>query len=724
MNKEIKILNIKDQKNRERRLAKEFALHTDQSIFLTGKAGTGKTTLLKEILSETDKNYLIAAPTGVAAINAGGITLHSLFLFPFHAFIPEQNPSLSTELFCDYFNLSKHQKFNRAKLDVILELELLVIDEISMVRVDLLDAIDVTLRRVRKSSQPFGGVQLMVIGDLYQLSPVVKQNVQHGLSLYYSSPYFFDANAWKKLDAITIELKKVYRQEDQSFIDILNSIRNGERDVKIIDKVNERYEAKLESENIITLTTHNSQADRINEDALANLDSDYVNLSAKINGKFSESAYPTPEIINLKEGAQVMFIRNHQEGLYYNGKLGIITEISKSLVKVKSLDDNTSIIVEPVEWKNVRYELDSSTDKIVANDVGSFEQYPLRLAWAVTVHKSQGLTFDKLVLDLEKTFAAGQLYVALSRCRTLEGLRLLSKIKPENVMTEQRIVQFYENAAELSGVEERLKIAKEGFEQQRLIRVFRMEKLLAYISQWQEVLIEKDIVGKGKAQQLIHGINSSVVKLDGVAQNFAHKMGGYFKNENVNTTFVKERVSKAIGYFVEELHKEVLTPIIKHAAEYSIKKNSKTYVREVEVVEQAVSKFINKLYKVEYLGKPAYEGEHSFAQKIVAKKKSEKKQKGETYGITLKMHKEGKSINLIAKERGLSPGTIESHLGKLIKDQKVSIFDLMKDSKVEKALAVAQSYPELNYTELIKKMPFKISFGELRWVVNYRDILD
>lgn len=710
--------------NRARTLAKQFVLETNRSLFLTGKAGTGKTTLLKEILKETNKNYLIAAPTGVAAINAGGITLHSLFLFPLQAFIPEENPSLSPDVFCDYRGLTKHQKFNRAKLDVILELELLVIDEISMVRVDLMDAIDVTLRRIRKSAAPFGGVQLLVIGDLYQLSPVVKHNVKHGLSLYYESPYFFDARAWKKMDALTIELKKVYRQEDQKFIDVLNAIRDGDKDQHILDTINARHNAELETGQVITLTTHNNQADKINEEALADLDSDYVNLSAKISGRFSETAYPTPEVINLKEGAQVMYIRNHPEGLYYNGKLGVIAKISSSLIKVKGLDDNVTTIVEPVEWKNIRYELDDATDKIVANDVGSFEQYPLRLAWAVTVHKSQGLTFDKLILDLEKTFAAGQLYVALSRCRSLEGLKLLSQIKPENVITDQRIVNFYKTASTEEGLDTALAAARDAYERYKLLRAFRLGKLEAYMEQWQETLTEKDIVGKANCQKLILDLNGKLKKLDSVAMSFENKMEGYFQNEQIDKVFVKDRVSKAIGYFTEQLHKEVLTPVIKHAAEYSIKKNTKSYLNVVGDVEMGVSKFIARLYKVTYNGKPAYDGEIKYLPKTLVKGKSKKRQVGETYEITYKMHKEGKSLNLIAKERGLSVGTIESHFSKMIKEQKVSIYDLMDDKRVEKALAVAQSYPDLSQTELIKKMPFRMSFGQLRWVVNYKELLE
>ena len=712
------------EENRERQLAKEFTLHTNRSIFLTGKAGTGKTTLLKEILEETDKNYLIAAPTGVAAINAGGITLHSLFLFPLQAFIPGQNPALNPDTFCTYAALAGHQKFNRSKLDIFLELELLVIDEISMVRVDLMDAIDVTLRRVRKNQQPFGGVQLLVIGDLYQLSPVVRPDVQQGLMQYYSSPYFFDAKSWQKVAALTIELKKVYRQEDQDFIDILNSVRNGDKDKAVLAKLNTRYgDEDYDADNVITLTTHNRQADAINEEALANLPSDYINLEATISGKFSESAYPTPEIINLKKGAQVMFIRNHPEGLYYNGKLGTITHISDTVIKVKGLDDNTTILVDQVEWKNVRYELDEETDKIIPNDVGSFQQYPLRLAWAVTVHKSQGLTFDKLVVDLAKTFAAGQLYVALSRCRSLEGLKLLSEIKAENVITEQRIVSYYTAAADLANVDKELQEAKESYERYLLLKTFSLEKLSVNVDQWQEVLKEKDVVGKGNIQQLINEINSEIARLDGVAKSFKNKMENYFTNGNIEKTFVKERVSKAIGYFVEQLDKEILKPLIKHIAEYTVKKNTKTYLREVESLELVVSKLIAKLYKVTYLGKLAYTDVQTYMPADTKKGKTEKKKKGATIDITYQMHKDGKSINLIAKERGLAPGTIESHLAKLITAQKVSIYDIIKDKKVEKALAVAQSYPDLSLTDLIKKMPFKMTFGELRMITNYRDLL-
>ena len=708
--------------NKERDLAKEYILSTDKSLFLTGKAGTGKTTLLKEVLAETDKNYIVAAPTGVAAINAGGVTLHSLFLFPLRAFIPKANPSLSMDLFCDHIGLVKHQKFDRAKLDLFLGLELLVIDEISMVRADLLDAIDFTLRRVRKNQQPFGGVQLLVIGDLYQLSPVVRHNIKLGLAEYYPSPYFFDALAWKQLDSLTIELNKVYRQEDQDFVDMLNVIRSGVRDEKVLAKINERYAEAKEIEGVITLTTHNNQANEINSKRLADLDTKAQELSADVTGTFPESAFPTPECILLKEGAQVMFVRNHSEGLYYNGKIGVVTKIQDNLVKVKGLDDEKTLIVEPVEWTNSRYEVDETTDKIIKNDVGSFTQYPLRLAWAVTVHKSQGLTFDQAILDLAKTFASGQLYVALSRCRSLEGMFLLSKVRPENVITENRIIKYYEQAQDIEMAIQQLPAAKETYERKYILKAFRLETLYSYVEGWQETLLEKNVPGKANCLNLIKDLDAALSSIELVGRNFKSKMTAYFRNEKVDKEFVRERISKAVGYFTENLHDGLLIPLIKHQAEYSVKKNTKTYLYSVQAFEQALTKLLNKMYNLKYLGKVVYEGERKELGEVKPLKKK-KHQKGNTYEVTYKMYKEGKSVNAIAKDRGMAAGTIETHLAKLIKDQRVSIYDLMKDSKVEKALAVVASYPDLGLTDLIKKMPFKMTFGELRWVKNYSEIL-
>jgi len=709
--------------NWERDIAKDFALHTRRHIFLTGKAGTGKTTLLLELLKETDKKYIVAAPTGVAAINAGGITLHSLFLFPFKTFIPYRDRGHDLDLFYDGKEMGKHQKFNRAKLDLLLELELLVIDEISMVRADIFDAIDQTLRRVRRNGLPFGGVQLLVIGDLYQLSPVVKNNVQDVLSLYYKSPYFFDSLVWQEANAVIVELKKVYRQEDQSFIDILNSVRDGHRDEKIIAQLNENFNANPDYSNTITLTTHNRKAQKINEDQLAKLPSKLTKLTAEVTGMFPENAYPNNESLELKVGAQVMFVRNHQEGLYYNGKIGKVTEIGATTIKVKD-DKEHSVIVEKVEWKKLKYEVEKSEGKIVQKEVGSFTQYPLRLAWAVTVHKSQGLTFDKVILDLEGTFASGQLYVALSRCRSLEGLTLSSKIITSNVITDSRVQTFTQENQLSESISEVLSQEKESYEDYKLKTSFDFQNISIIIDLLEEYIKDEDIPSQANALMFVKDIKVDVAKIDLVGKNFQSKLDSYFVNKELEKGFVQERTNKAITYFTDQLHSLLVVPIIKHAAEYTVKKNSRKYIRILDSIEQTIWRTIENLYKLNYRNQKVYLSTPAHDRGEIKQNEIKKRPKGETINITFNMYKEGKAIAIIAKERGLTTGTIESHIAKLIEYKKISIFDVMKEYKVESALPIVQANNELNLTELIKKIPFKVSYGELRWLTSYNKVLE
>lgn len=712
--------------NPESELAKSFILETNKSVFLTGKAGTGKTTLLKEILEKTDKNYIVAAPTGVAAINAGGMTLHSLFLLPLKSFLPIRYGNKEMNLFCDYAQLVKHQKFNRQKLDLLLELELLIIDEISMVRADIFDALDSTLRRVRKNQLPFGGVQLLVIGDLYQLAPVVRRDVQFGLSQYYKSPYFFDSLTWPKMDAVTVELDKVYRQADETFVSMLNTIRDGHKDEAVIEKLNSNYNPNPSYSNTITLTTHNRKADKINTTELEKLDTEGKTLNAKVTGKFPENAYPTPEEIFLKVGAQVMFIRNHAEELYFNGKIGVITKFTENTLTVKG-DDGISIIVEPIEWKNSKYTVEDESGKIVKQDIGSFLQYPLRLAWAVTVHKSQGLTFDKVILDLESTFASGQLYVALSRCRSLPGLTLSSKINISSVKVDTRVKNFTAESILDESIAKVLEEAKNAYDDYRLTKFFKFDRIAANFEAWHNMILDRDIPSQSDCLRLVNELEDANTKITRVSANFISKIIGYLNNEEVQISFIEERTTKAIGYFTDEIHENLIKPIVKHCAAFALKSKTKTYIKEVEAVENALWKIIKKLYNIEYRGKKIYTETPQHIQIVSPQKiRSEKKPKaikGETYNITLKMLNEKKSLALIAKERGLAVSTIEGHVGRLIKEQKVSIFDVMKEKKVEKALAVAQANPDLNLSELMAKLPIKLTFGQARWVVNYRDVL-
>ncbi len=720
----------KEDVNRERALAKDFILKTNRNIFLTGKAGTGKTTLLKEILEETDKNYLVTAPTGVAAINAGGITLHSLLFLPLKTFLPIKYSNHRGDIYCDRSQLVKHQKFNRDKLDLILELELLVIDEISMVRADVFDAIDYTLKRIRKNPAPFGGVQLLVIGDLFQLSPVVKQNVEYVLGEFYKSPYFFDSQAMVESNMINIELIKVYRQEEQNFVDMLNAIRVGRKEQSIVDQLNSNLNLNPDYSDVITLTTHNRKADAINEGELNKLEEEVVELSAKISGRFPNSAFPTLENILLKKDAQVMFIRNHPDDLYFNGKIGKITKIGETTVTVKT-SDGKSIIVDQVDWKNMKYSVDEESGKIQQEEVGSFTQYPLRLAWAVTVHKSQGLTFDHVILDLEGSFASGQLYVALSRCRSLEGLSLSTKIKLENIIVDQRVLNFTKTNRQTENLEEVLEKEKLVYEQFKLKKSFQLGKLSANLDLWKEVVIDKEISGQADCLVLINNLNDEFYKLSRVANGFTKQLSDLIDADVVDHVHVEERAYKAIEYFTNEIHEKILKPIFLHGAEYSVKSGVKTYLREVEDVEFAIWKIIERLYEIEYRGQLIYKEGTKHVRKDTGRKTKKKtgdakkkSPKGHTYTVTLEMFQNGKSLALIAKERGLALGTIEAHISRLIQDEKISIFDVMKERRVDKALKVAQAYPDLNFTELIQRMPFKMSFGELRWVTAYRDLLE
>ncbi|MCE3225945.1 MAG: family ATPase [Bacteroidetes bacterium] len=420
-----------------------FVNQTSQLIFLTGKAGTGKTTLLKYIRENTYKQIAVVAPTGVAAINAGGTTIHSFFQFPFTPFLPSLKET--GELNASKTNLPT-LKYNLQRLSIFRNLELLVIDEVSMVRADLLDQIDITLRQTRKKWHlPFGGVQVMLIGDMYQLPPVVQPEEWRILNEVYQSPYFFDSLVVKNNPPVFIELTKIYRQNETRFIDLLNKVRNNILDQEGLELLNSHFKANITKEDYrenITLTTHNRKADEINLSSLKDLPGKEYSFKCKVDKIFSEKNYPADEILVLKKGTRVMFLKNNTEKNYYNGKIGVISFIDEEKIKVKCEEDHHEIDVQREAWTNVAYNVDKSTKHIEEEVLGTFNQFPLRLAWAITIHKSQGLTFDKLIIDAAEAFSAGQVYVALSRCRGLEGLTLSSKISPQSLLNDRKIVNF------------------------------------------------------------------------------------------------------------------------------------------------------------------------------------------------------------------------------------------------------------------------------------------
>ena len=435
-------------------LAYHYVQHTNRCIFLTGKAGTGKTTFLRRLKQECPKQMAVVAPTGVAAINAEGVTIHSLFQLPPQLFLPTDEAR--RQLFAEMQMRANKQR-------VLRNLELLVIDEVSMVRADLLDTIDVVLRHFKhRPTIPFGGVQLLVIGDLFQLSPVVREEEWRLLQPYYEGPYFFQARVFRELKPIYIEFEHVYRQTNVEFLSILNEVRNNELTPQSFAVLNSRVRSlgikEFRSlEGAITLSTHNSKVDAINQREMDALKGKEYTYKATITDTFPESMYPIDEQLTLKVGARVMFIKNDSstDKLYYNGKLGVVTSLSKQAIHVLC-DDGTEVNVHNEVWENIRYNADSGSDQVQTEIIGTFTHYPLRLAWAITIHKAQGLTFDQLIIDAEDAFAAGQVYVALSRCRSLEGLTLLTPIPTRALTNAREVLRFTENQDSIQTIEHNL----------------------------------------------------------------------------------------------------------------------------------------------------------------------------------------------------------------------------------------------------------------------------
>ena len=448
----------------------EFVENTGKSIFLTGKAGTGKTTFLRNVVEKSKKRIIVVAPTGVAAINARGVTIHSFFQLPFSPFVPGSQSKTKFD-------------FSREKRKIISSLDLLIIDEISMVRADLLDAIDTVLRRFRDRYQPFGGVQLLMIGDLGQLTPVVTAEDEHIINKYYDTPYFFGSKALANIDYITIQLDKIFRQQDHSFVDILNRVREGvptDDDLNILNsKCNPSFVPEAKS-GYIRLTTHNNKADKYNETRLAAIKEKSYTYKAEISGTFPDYSYPTSLDLTLKLGAQVMFIKNDVSGdhLYYNGKIGEVTYLDNEKIGITCIDEDNEIFVEPSEWENNKYIINTETNEIETEVLGVFRQFPLKLAWAITIHKSQGLTFDKAIIDAGGSFAPGQVYVALSRCRSLEGMVLATPINAYSVINDPAVASYI--AAEDARVAESLALLpqlRRAYRVRLLCDTFRMAQI-------------------------------------------------------------------------------------------------------------------------------------------------------------------------------------------------------------------------------------------------------
>jgi hypothetical protein len=554
--------------NPELKLAHDFVQYTGKNIFLTGKAGTGKTTFLHELKKISPKRMVVVAPTGVAAINAGGVTIHSFFQMPFSPYIP-----------IDYINNSSipdnaenelspsHWKLNREKINIIKSLDLLVIDEISMVRADILDQVDAILRRYKNRNKIFGGVQLLMIGDIQQLAPVIKDEEWNIIKNYYDTVFFFSSKAIQKAEFISIELKHIYRQSDQIFINILNKIRENKLDEESIELLKKRYIQGFRpkpDEGYISLTTHNAQSRDINELELNKLSGRLYQFTSIVEGQFPEYSYPTDHKLGLKIGSQVMFVKNDssREKLFFNGKIGKITKIDDEIIYVQCPNDVDEIIVERVKWQNMQYSINEETKEIEETEIGAFVQFPLKLAWAITIHKSQGLTFERAIIDANAAFAHGQVYVALSRCKSLEGLILSSPLTAKGIISNPRVDEFSREVEANPPRAEVLNESKKSYQQSLVHDLFDYTAIIRKLYSGKKLIKELPVdvsldFGK-KLDEIIDDIKNGLIS---VSDKFALQIKQLASQHSdlEKNDIIQERIKKASSYFKENTDKQIIS---------------------------------------------------------------------------------------------------------------------------------------------------------------------
>ena len=536
-------------------LAEKYITTTNVSLFLTGKAGTGKTTFLRRIVQTVGKRCVVLAPTGVAAVNAAGVTIHSFFQLPLCLYLPDVK-----ELVTEYQMPEKHRSLRKEKIRIIRTLDLIIIDEISMVRADLLDAVDMTLRKYRRSSKPFGGVQLLMIGDVHQLPPVVTDEERPWMERVYPSPFFFHSKALQKLHYITIELTHIFRQQDARFIGLLNNIRENRLDNETLQALNQRCHPGFDppdSEGYIRLTTHNYQADNVNRRKLEALKGRPFELKATVEGNFPEGSFPTEGKLVLKKGAQVMFVKNDASGgAYFNGKLATVEGFDEEQGVAVVDREGNHIVVSRERWENIRYEVDPKDNQIKQKVDGTFVQYPLKLAWAITVHKSQGLTFDKVIIDAQNAFTFGQVYVALSRCRTLEGLVLESRISGSCIFDNADVVEFNRSFPTMETVQQQLDGSQAEYYFAQVYELFDFTALNHAAERLRRIFMQHLVrIYPQQAQKMADLYDTQVVNLLSVSEKFHRQLmqirqqtGGDVTNAQLN-----ERIAKGVAYFGEQL---------------------------------------------------------------------------------------------------------------------------------------------------------------------------
>lgn len=735
-----------------------FINQTHRNIFLTGKAGTGKTTLLREIIQTTHKNTVVVAPTGIAALNAGGVTVHSMFQLPFGGFIPDNSASNfeNNQKFETPATLRRHFRMSGQKRAVIQNMELLIIDEVSMLRADLLDAIDYMMQSVRQKKQPFGGVQILFIGDLMQLPPIIRDEEWRTLRNYYKGKFFFHAHVIQNYPPLYIELSKIYRQTDDRFIAVLNNLRNNQitqQDINILnDFVQPNFDLKV-NKGYITLTTHNAKADQINAQALADLEGKLMKYLPEIVGDFPDKIYPVEEVLQLKLGAQVMFVKNDLsfDKKYYNGKMGVIKSLASNEILVHFPEENLTIEVDKYEWTNIKYSVDSNTKEIDEEVLGTFVHYPIKLAWAITVHKSQGLTFDKAALDVSQVFLPGQAYVALSRLRSLNGLILLSPLRMNGISSDQDVMDYAENKAS----DETLKVVleqetknfihnylKNSFDWNELAQEWRNHQFNHNPTSNQSEKSKHSIWAESQAKIIWQLLEPS--------SKFMSQLDKLFYNETFDIQHVSERINAAFNYFLAPMD-NLVDEILWKIQEVQRQKKAKLLYDDLLILEDLQTKAILRLMKTKLLvnavllekeiGKETLyseeikfykarklaiiekefkeknitlvedDGQTNRYEKVTKEKKPAKKA---TSLETFELWQQKNSIREIAGIRKLTVGTIYGHFIKLIEDKTIKIADVLNEDKLQSLAKAFDGYQEESLNALKEQVGDQFSWDELK----------
>jgi PIF1-like helicase/Helix-turn-helix domain len=735
----------------------QFINQTNRSVFLTGKAGTGKTTILKEIIKTTHKNTVVVAPTGIAALNAGGVTIHSMFQLPFGGFIPDNSAPqfLENSKFESRSTLRRHFKMSGLKKAVIRNMDLLIIDEVSMLRSDLLDAMDFMMQSVRKKNRPFGGVQVLFIGDLLQLPPVIRDDEWRTLRNYYRGKFFFNAHVIEQNPPLYIELSKIFRQTDDQFISVLNSLRNNrmtQNDIQILNQhVQPNFDLKA-NKGYITLTTHNAKADSINTQSLKDLDGKTYTYKADIVDDFPDKIYPLEEKLELKIGAQIMFIKNDVsfEKKFFNGKMGIVESLSDQEIWIHFPDEKKSIEVEKYEWQNIKYTVNENTKEIEEEVLGTFTHYPIKLAWAITVHKSQGLTFDKAALDVSQVFLPGQAYVALSRLRSLEGLVLLSPLQMNGISNDQDVMDYATNKASEDVLENTLKQETQNYIHHYLVNCFDCKDVAQEWRNHSFSYSEKSEASQ-KSKHSVWAKNQAEIieNLVEPSRKFILQLNKLFSS-TIDLQFVNERVQAAYNYFFPTMN-QLYRDLIWKLEEVKRIKNVKEFYEELTTLEELQLRLILNLMKAKLLMETVVKGETISKEKLSSddvrcyriktvdsikeefktanvqlieeqgdvdryskKTKKTKEPKKSTVQETYELWIQRNTIKEIAAIRKLTAQTISGHLAKLIESQTIALTDVLPEDKIN-ALAIAfKGFKGEALGELKEKYGDEFTWDELK----------